>query len=337
MAFSEIDLTENAIDVAVNCSATRIAVLHKQSVSLYRCKFATKPVEHPVLTRTFALPEAVARQISFVEEDQIMVLCSERDYPVDKFCHLRSEAEALSALEDLPSAIASVLPQMESSKTCFEDMEGGVIELGDYQQAELGSTCQHVAKLPAYCPTTEVWQDADQVMIFGLSSNGTLYGLSKAAGDISFQERLQIRNCTSFLITPAHLIFTTTQHLLKFVHLHQGELEIPSDEPEKDERCRSIERGAKLVTVMPTAFSLVLQMPRGNLETVYPRALVLAGIRKSIASKDYKTAFFACRNHRVDMNILHDYAPQQFMENVLTFAKQLRKPEHIDLFLSQLR
>jgi len=112
---------------------------------------------------------------------------------------------------------------------------------------------------------------------------------------------------------------------------------VPLDEPEKDERCRAIERGAKLVAVMPTNYSLTMQMPRGNLETIYPRALVLAGIRKSISTKDYRKAFFACRNHRVDMNILHDYAPAQFMASVDLIVQQLRKVSHIDLFLSQLR
>jgi elongator complex protein 1 len=112
---------------------------------------------------------------------------------------------------------------------------------------------------------------------------------------------------------------------------------IPPDDPEADERCRAIERGAKLITVMPTSFSLVLQMPRGNLETIFPRALVLAGIRRAISSTDYKTAFLACRSHRVDMNILHDHAPVQFMSNVGVFIDQVRKVEHIDLFLSQLK
>ena len=114
-------------------------------------------------------------------------------------------------------------------------------------------------------------------------------------------------------------------------------LEIPSDTPETDERCRSIERGARLVTVMPSIFALVLQMPRGNLETIYPRALVLAGIRDNINKKNYKNAFLACRNHRVDMNILHDHASQQFRSNVSLFIDQVKKVEHIDLFLSQLR
>ena len=116
-----------------------------------------------------------------------------------------------------------------------------------------------------------------------------------------------------------------------------AELSVPLDEPEHDERCRSIERGARIVTVMPTSFAVVLQMPRGNLETAYPRALVVGRIRECIAAKDYRSAFFACRNQRVDMNILHDHAPRQFISNVGVFVDQVGKVEHIDLFLSQLR
>ena len=82
---------------------------------------------------------------------------------------------------------------------------------------------------------------------------------------------------------------------------------------------------------------MVLQMPRGNLETIYPRALVLAGVRRSIEARDYKTAFLACRNNRVDMNLLYDYAPGQFMGCIELFVQQLKRVEHIDLFLSQLR
>jgi len=143
--------------------------------------------------------------------------------------------------------------------------------------------------------------------------------------------------CTSFIATSTHLIFTTSNHLLKFVHLRDNEeLQIPPDEPEKDERCRNIERGAKIVTVMPSTYALILQMPRGNLETVYPRALVLAGIRQSILVRDYRNAFLTCRTHRVDMNILHDYAPEQLMRDIELFLKQVKKVEYVDLFLSSL-
>ena len=169
----------------------------------------------------------------------------------------------------------------------------------------------------------------EQKISFRLSDGGILH----IQNDM---QALRIPGCTSFLITPMHLIYTTSQHLLKFVHLHTGNLNIPPDEPEMDERCRSVERGAKIVTAMPSVYALVLQMPRGNLETIYPRALVLAGIRQSLRDRDYKKAFLICRTQRVDMNILHDYAPGKFMRDVGLLVKQVKKVEYIDLFLSSL-
>lgn len=83
--------------------------------------------------------------------------------------------------------------------------------------------------------------------------------------------------------------------------------------------------------------SVVLQMPRGNLETIYPRAMVLAGIRQLINEKDYGKAFAHCRTQRVDMNILYDHNPDQFLSNVGLFLDQLNDVSHIDLFLASLR
>lgn len=51
--------------------------------------------------------------------------------------------------------------------------------------------------------------EPSKYIVFGLSTKGSLYA----------NDRLLTRNCTSFLVTSAHLIFTTTQHLLKFVHI----------------------------------------------------------------------------------------------------------------------
>jgi len=88
---------------------------------------------------------------------------------------------------------------------------------------------------------------------------------------------------------------------------------------------------------MPTTYSVVLQMPRGNLETIYPRALVIAAIRRSIDHEQYIDAFLACRSQRVDMNILHDHDPERFLANVELIISQLKRIEHIDLLISQLR
>jgi elongator complex protein 1 len=83
--------------------------------------------------------------------------------------------------------------------------------------------------------------------------------------------------------------------------------------------------------------SLVLQMPRGNLETIYPRAMVVAGIRKLVDEKNYGRAFTYCRSQRVDMNILYDHRPEQFIANVGLFLEQVKDVSYIDLFLSSLR
>ena len=64
---------------------------------------------------------------------------------------------------------------------------------------------------------------------------------------------------------------------------------------------------------------------------------MLSGIRESLRQRKYDKAFLACRNHRVDMNILHDHDPLRFMANVSLFIDSVKKAEHIDLFLSQLR
>lgn len=65
--------------------------------------------------------------------------------------------------------------------------------------------------------------------------------------------------------------------------------------------------------------------------------MVLAAIRKNIETEQYGEAFLICRNQRVDMNILHDYAPEQFMQSINKIIEQINKIEHIDLLLSQLR
>ena len=62
---------------------------------------------------------------------------------------------------------------------------------------------------PSHLPWFEVVPHEDGHIAFGMSKNGHLYADS----------RLLVKNCTSFVVCPAHLIFTTTTHLLKFVHI----------------------------------------------------------------------------------------------------------------------
>jgi elongator complex protein 1 len=77
-------------------------------------------------------------------------------------------------------------------------------------------------------------------------------------------------------------------------------------------------------------------MPRGNIETIYPRALVVAAVRRFLDQHKYGSAIEVCRKHMVDMNILHDYDPVMFKSNVPKFVTQL-KPIDMDEFLMRLK
>ena len=138
------------------------------------------------------------------------------------------------------------------------------------------------------------------------------------------------KDCTSFVKTGGHLVYTTSQHLLKIV-----ELATTHAPPNAPERC--IERGAKIVTVVPSIYAVILQMPRGNLEAIFPRALVLAGIRQDVDAKDYRSAYLACRTHQVDMNIINEHNPESFITDVPLFIDQVKKVARIDDFLSKLK
>jgi elongator complex protein 1 len=45
---------------------------------------------------------------------------------------------------------------------------------------------------------------------------------------------------------------------------------------------RKVERGARLVVAHAHGVAVVLQMPRGNLETIHPRAMVLASVAEQL-------------------------------------------------------
>ena len=109
-------------------------------------------------------------------------------------------------------------------------------------------------------------------------------------------------------------------------------------------------------------------MPRGNLETIHPRALVLSMVRRNLDALEFKSAFVTMRRHRINLNLIHDHNPkvqaysyifvlyilqiyntcavynssavlfvQVFMENVQQFVEQLDSVAHINLFLTELK
>jgi len=308
MALHELSLHGKAIDVVVSVTdgVTVFGVLFDDALSSYEWRLPQNYKAKPVLMWTKKTPSTVKTNSLLVDQER----CFNRSVFFDREHRLSILQSTVSGTFD---AVAE--PWNGEIPTSHVPSDDSSIDedsrvAGHWTQLECGKGSLSIGDLAILLP----------------------------AGHLMISGQEIARNCTSFLTTQSHLILTTGQNLLKFVHMTDPKsMIIPGDVPESDERCRSIERGAKLVTVIPSIFAIILQMPRGNLETVYPRALVLAGIRDSIQAKKYKKAFIACRNHRVDMNILHDYNAEAFIADAELFVDQVGKSEYIDLFLSQLR
>ena len=96
-------------------------------------------------------------------------------------------------------------------------------------------------------------------------------------------------NSTSFTLAAGFIIYTAASHEVFFVSIDmiynmlRGVVEVAVPNDERWEH-RRIERGARIVTAVPSCMSLVLQMPRGNLETISPRPMVLTVVKRDIAS-----------------------------------------------------
>ncbi|KAG8593890.1 hypothetical protein GDO81_000980 [Engystomops pustulosus] len=149
-------------------------------------------------------------------------------------------------------------------------------------------------------------------------------------------------NITSFAIYDDFLLLTTHSHTCRCMSLRNTSLkdleaDLNGTSNSNDETVRKVERGSRIVTVVPQDTKVILQMPRGNLETVHHRALVLAQIRKWLNSCLYREAFECMRKLRINLNLLYDHNPQAFLDNVDLFVRQIDSVNYINLFLTEIK
>ncbi|KAJ2807298.1 putative elongator complex protein 1 [Coemansia guatemalensis] len=187
-----------------------------------------------------------------------------------------------------------------------------------------------VVQLPAVCVEVDACETehSGELLVIGRTLRGHLY-----AGT-----RLLSTACLSFFLRRDALLYTTSAHEL---HVVSVDVLAQTDGDVRGET-RRVERGAVIV-VAPAAPEkeagdwVVLQMPRGNIETVRPRALVLAAVRRMLQLRHYRSALLACRRNRIDMNFLCDYQPEAFAEDVAEFVAQIDDSDLLSLFISGLR
>ncbi|ESK87867.1 pol ii transcription elongation factor [Moniliophthora roreri MCA 2997] len=220
---------------------------------------------------------------------------------------------------------------------------------GELEKVEFkDETTTPIGRFSEFCFTAQLASVSDnKLLLMGLTDSGQLHITvnTKNADPTTSTSRIIASNATSFCIASGHLIFTTGAHESIFAPLSdlpellakddEGNLlvkEVPLSNWEK----RRVERGSRIVVPVPSNMSLVLQMPRGNLETINPRPLVLEVVRQDLNSGQYRKAFMSCRKHRVDLNFLVDHDQVAFLKGLSSFVEQVNEVDHINLLLTSV-
>ena len=190
---------------------------------------------------------------------------------------------------------------------------------------------RRLARMGDFCTTLQIIArpGGQSPCAIGLALNGKLFANS----------HLVAKDATSFALAGSFLVWTNSAHEARFLPIASLPFEGQSiNGPEEAvDLGRRVERGSRIVTAVPSMMALVLQMPRGNLETICPRPLVLEFVRRDLDHQRYGSAFRTCRTHRMDVNILYDHDPQSFVAHIDKFVQQVADVDHINLFLSGLR
>ncbi|KAK4470814.1 hypothetical protein MN116_006332 [Schistosoma mekongi] len=163
---------------------------------------------------------------------------------------------------------------------------------------------------------------------------------------VGLSEFLLVTNIKKLLICVS-LFFDSSQindpcSLLKELLLRlnvPSELDMSTRKPPRNwysDNLHPIESGSVIVTAIPNDTKVVLQMPRGNLEEIHPRALVLAHLCKLFNNKKYEQAVKMMRRHRINFNLLHDHNPNLFLSNINKFLQSVDDPDLITLFITDL-
>ena len=173
-------------------------------------------------------------------------------------------------------------------------------------------------------------------LIIYLTQNNKLYQNSKLLStDINsfviFKHFLLFTQISSSPYSTLHSIALNNEKMISNLEPNQFNQNLNY----KNFNMRTIERGSQIVTC--GGINVVLQMPRGNLETISPRLIVLDEIMKLVKQEEnYELAFILSRKHKINLNFIYDINPTLFLKNISKFVSQVKKQDYINLFINSL-
>ena len=233
MSSSEITISNNIMDCSISLSGSHIAILTTVSIEVYAWDFRPKPALSPkkIASLIFTVqspsqPKVILRQILVHTEDCVKVLS-----------HFETGASKISIYQI--EASSGTLTDTCVDSVPFGRDEGGLIRnIYEYtwQHSDNGSNLLGHSAISS----SIVHSSSEMLLVKGVEGqqddvgyhspihNGQahkhahLFSLSRK-GELFADGKLLARGCTSFVTTQAHLIFTTSQQLLKFVHIYASD------------------------------------------------------------------------------------------------------------------
>ncbi|KAG2231182.1 IKI3 family-domain-containing protein [Thamnidium elegans] len=321
----------------------QVAVLTNQKIQLFELPVkghgAAAPLGQLTLPKIDSSNQSYAgnfiRHLCWIAETRFVYCQYDEELQTDMICiaDFTSDCDLTVTATPLDGNTGRIYFNTTTKDLIVESIDGSVysVEFEDNQPL-----INKVAQLADFCP----WIATARVGLTPEESEFAIVGLTDRS-KLYVNEKLISSEATSFFLRGTWLVFSTTSHSARFLSLDSFTLETLklSDEASDayDETSRRLERGSKIVMATQHKPSLILQMPRGNLETICPRAFVLATIREDLKALNFRSAFIACRKNRIDLNILYDENPERFVQNIRTFIEQVSEVDYLNLFLSNLR
>ena len=224
---------------------------------------------------------------------------------------------------------------LSTSEEALNRDSGDTIVLGT-----LDNIRPHWFKFPEICSSISSCILTNKEAIIGLATNKLYINdqlFSKQARSFCILDNflLIVASCQNQIMDRL-LIFNLNKNL-PFGREAPGD---PLQNPLKDQKLkiynsRNLEKGGRIISFIN--YKIILQMPRGNLEIIIPRYPLLQHITSLMSKQQYGGAFSLCRQHKIDLNILHDWDKLAFNEQISTFVSQVRKVDYLNIFINQLR
>jgi elongator complex protein 1 len=263
-------------------------------------------------------------------------------------------ATKVEKIGDIPlhGRVLTIIPWSDTTEGALIELESG--ELLEYVTQIGGADASRIVMRSAAEPLLEPCPTLSALYHFSNNDHGHDSEQTRLVVGLSARFRLYCHDLmladavSSFVLSTSHeyVCFATSGsrcqlRFVSLVDLRNFDPLAGSDENHllQGFEPRNIERGAQLVAISPSKPTTILQMPRGNLEGIYPRALVLRYAVQMIYSCNFQAAFETMRRQKIDLNLMIDLDPVNFLkgDRAQMFLDQVTTIDHLNLFISSLK